>query len=406
MSSHDKTGSKQSPPDGLTDLLVINQVVGPLAREMMEDFGRQGIRCKVLTGWVDNPPGEELTFEVIPAVALVKWPTWKRFITWGLFTLQAMWCLIRHRKTPVLVATNPPWVMLVLPWLNRLLGLRYVLLIYDLYPDVLERMGKIRKGGFVSRRWRAMSRKAMLRAAGVITLGDHIADTLRGHLREGEEAAIEVIPSWADTDFIKPVAKADNPFAREHGLTDKFVVLYSGSFGATHDIGSIIEAARKVEDLKDVQFVLIGGGTRQREVTQLVAQNALPNLTLLRLQPLSMLPYTFGAADCAIACLDEGYEGISMPSKTYYVLAAGAALLAVSQGGTELADLVRDCQCGKWVGPRDAQAMADAVRALHDDRALLERCRKAAREAAVGQFSRRLITGRYVEYLRAKLNRE
>ncbi|OPX22707.1 MAG: hypothetical protein B1H04_04640, partial [Planctomycetales bacterium 4484_123] len=105
----------------------------------------------------------------------------------------------------------------------------------------------------------------------MITLGRHMAETLRRHLADWGDVPLYVIDNWADTDFIRPLAKADNPFARRHGLVDKFVVSYSGAFGATHDMESIVAAAEALLDLPDVHFLLIGGGTRQREVSEVVA---------------------------------------------------------------------------------------------------------------------------------------
>jgi len=233
----------------------------------------------------------------------------------------------------------------------------------------------------------------------VITLGRHMAETLRRHLADWGDVPLYVIDNWADTDFIRPLAKADNPFARRHGLVDKFVVSYSGAFGATHDTESIVAAAEALLDLPDVHFLLIGGGTRQREVSEVVARKALPNLTLLPLQPFDMLRYTLPAADCAIVSLDEGYEGLSVPSKTYYALAAGAALLAISGPGTELTELVAEHGCGVHIPPRSPEALAGAIRRLHDDRELLSAYKSAARRAAERHFSRRAATSRYLRCL-------
>lgn len=369
--------------------------------ELLEDLGRQGVQCELVTGWLDWPSDQPPPFAVRRAAALVKASSWKRLWAWGRFTLQAMAAAVRRRRWPMLVVSNPPWTMLAMPLLRRLTGLRYVLLVYDIYPDVMERMGTLRPGGLLSRLWRRLSRRAILRSRATVTLGDRMARTLRGHLRPGDRAAIEIIPNWADTDFIRPLPKADNPFAREHGLADKFVVLYSGAFGATHDTASIVAAAEMLADLGDVRFVLIGGGTRQREVAELVARKALPNLVLLPLQPRSMLPFSLTSADCAIVCLDEGYEGVSVPSKTYHALAAGSALLAVSPPDTELTQLVEQHGCGVHILPRRPQELASAIRRLHADPALLASYRAAARAAAEGQYSRRVLTQRWL----AGLNR-
>ena len=390
-------------PGKLRKLLAINQVVGPLMRELLDDLSDGGVCCQALTGWVDAEAARPPRFRRIAACRLVKSPSWRRLGSWMCFTIQAAGCMIRRSHTPVLLTTNPPLPMLAAPSLSRLYGLRYVLLIYDVYPDVLERMGTLRTNGPAARAWRRLSREAMVHAAGVITLGGHMAETLRGHLRPGDDVHIEVIPNWADTDFIRPRAKGDNPFAREHGLAGKFVVMYSGAFGATHDTESIVSAAEMLGDLSDVQFVLIGGGTREADVRRLVAGKGPPNVTLLPLQPLSVLPYSLASADCAIVSLDEGYEGVSVPSKTYYALAAGAAILAVSAENTELTELVAEHGCGLHVPPRDPQALAEAVRRLHGDRELLDRCKRASRAAAETAYARRIIVQRYLRYLNETL---
>ena len=187
-----------------------------------------------------------------------------------------------------------------------------------------------------------------------------MARTLRGHLRPEDPLNITVIPTWVDAEFIRPMNKAENPLIRRHGLEGRFVVMYCGNFGATHDLTSLIDAAELLLDCPDVFFVLIGGGTRVREVTASVAQRKLRNLALLPFQSSEHLPYWLAAADCAVVCLDEAFVGVSMPSKTYFAMAAGSALVAVSPPGTDLAAVVQAAGCGIHVPPRNAKALADA----------------------------------------------
>jgi glycosyltransferase involved in cell wall biosynthesis len=334
---------------------------------------------------------------------LIKAPAWKRVLTWGTFTLQATWRLARiGRKAPVLIVTNPPWTMLVAPLLKRLFGVQYALLIYDIYPDVAERMGMIRNSGLGSRIWRRLSRKALCKAEAVITLGNTMAATLQGHLRQGDDVTIDVIPNWADTEFILPMAKEDNPFVQEHNLQEKIVVTYSGAFGATHDTESIITAAEMLQDCPDVHFMLIGDGTRRTEIERLVKKKGLPNLTLLPLQPLKKLPLLLAASDCAIVCLDKGYEGVSIPSKTYPALSAGAALLAVSAKATELDALIDQHECGFHILPGRPDLLADAVRQYLAAPELLASHRAAARATAETEFSLKSVTSRYYELLAAR----
>ncbi len=385
----------------MDELLIVNQVAGPLNRELLEDLSKAGVHCKLLTGTLDGD-SEQADYDVRFVTALRKFPTFKRLFTWLAFTFQAIVEIIRHRSVPVLVVTNPPWPMLVMPALKRLFGVRYVLLIYDIYPDVMERMGKADRDSIICRIWRGLSRRSLCGADGVITLGKHMAETLTGHLKPGDECDIEIIPNWADTNTIRPLEKADNPFAKQHGLTDKFVILYSGAFGATHDMESIVTAAEKLGDLPEVHFLLIGGGTREQEVAQLVADKNLPNLTLLGFQPFDQLRFSLTAADCAIVSLDEGYEGLSVPSKSYYAMAAGLALLAFSNPGTELQELVAEHSCGVHILPGRSDLLAEAIRSYRDNKQLLDEHKRAARRAAETEFSRGTITARYMQFLKDK----
>ena len=380
-------------------LFVVNQVVGPLMWQLLEAMEHRGVSCEALTGWVDCPPDRAPSFRVRRGAKLRKQPAFKRIWSWGLFTLQALWALVRRRRAPALVVTNPPLTMLTLPLLRRLTGLRYVLLFYDIYPDAMERMGMLKAGSCASRCWRRLSRRAMLRSAGVITIGERMAETLRGHLRPSDDVPIEVIPNWADTSFIRPMPRDENPFARRHGLVGKFVVLYSGAFGATHDVDSIVAAARMLQDLPEVHFVLIGGGTRREQVEKRVREAALANLTLLDFQPLETLPYSLASADCQIVCLDEGYEGISVPSKTYNALAAGSAVLAVSPPDTELTELVARHGVGRHIPPRSPEALADAVRFYYENPAALVEARAAARGLAEHRYSLDAGAEHYARYL-------
>ncbi|OPX22708.1 MAG: hypothetical protein B1H04_04645 [Planctomycetales bacterium 4484_123] len=156
--------SSRGRPGGLRRLLVINQVAGPLMRELLEDLSAAGVRCTLVTGWLDAEPEQELPFEVAYARRLTKAPAWRRLWSWGLFTAQALWRATRQR-CPMVVVTNPPWPMLAMPLLRRLLGLRYVLLVYDIYPDILERMGRLSSAGCCARLWRRLSARALAAAA-------------------------------------------------------------------------------------------------------------------------------------------------------------------------------------------------------------------------------------------------
>ena len=368
---------------------LTNQAAGPLTIELLTYLHDRGIACRVLAGSLSCAPEPLAGIACHKGRQLVKHSALLRLWTWGLFTLQGIWAIIRNRREDVLVVTNPPTLLLAMPLLKRLFGVRYALLQYDIYPDIAERMGMFKPGGWIARLWRRLSRKSMLGARAVITLSPDMADVLRSHLRSGDDLPIEIIPTWVDTEAIRPRERCDNPFAREHGLVDKFVVMYAGSFGAANDIDSIIDAAGLLTDLPDVHFMLIGGGTRQAEIAERVASLGLKNLTLLPLQPLVTMPQVLPSADCQVVTLDEVYAGVAMPSKTYPAMAAGCALLAVCPPGSALTTLATGDHCGLHVLPRHPAELAAAIRRLRDDAALLKQCKERGRQLAEERSSQK-----------------
>ena len=387
------------PAPGRPRLLAINQSVSVLFRELVEGFAAQGVDVKLLAGYLELSEGCPPPFQWIRGCPLRKAPAWRRMWTWGRFTFQAIIAMIRSRDGLALLVTNPPLVPWVAPLMRRLFGVRYVELVYDIFPDVMDRMGMLRRGSLMYRLLRRLSARAHRRAECVITLGRYMRQTVLGQLEDPAEVEVHVIDNWANVDEIVPMERRSNPFSAAHGLADKFVVMYSGAFGATHDIDSIVLAAERLADLPDLRLVLIGGGTREAQVRQLVEQKRLPNLLLLPWQPVDQVKYSLTAADCQIVCLDEGYEGISVPSKTYTALAAGAAVLAVSPPDTELTDLVARHECGIWLRPRDVQGLCDAIRRLYEDRGLLGRMKANSRRAAVEHYSTQRCVEQYVKLI-------
>jgi len=384
-------------------ILASNQAVGPLFRELAEALCEAGMDVLLLAGSVDAPSDHSPPYRRLQGCPLEKTPARRRIATWARYTWQAFRAMACHRRRLAFLVTNPPLVPWVAPLAKALLGVRYGLLIYDIYPDVLVRAGMIRRNGLIDRALRRLSAAALTRAKFVITLGDRMAETLRRHLGGRDDVPIHVIPNWANTRAIRPLDKADNPFAAEHGLLGKFVVMYSGAFSDSHDLRSIVEAAELLREEPDVEFILIGEGPQKQNVIDWLAGKDLPNCRLLPWQPLDAIRHSLAAADVQIVSMGAGSEGTIVPSKTYPALAAGAALGVISPPGTEIAVLPAEEKCGFAVRPGAPEALAEEIQRLRRDPARLSRCKANARRAAVETYDVYPCTRRYIEIIRDAL---
>lgn len=93
------------------------------------------------------------------------------------------------------------------------------------------------------------------------------------------ERRISVIHNWADGDTIVPRKKEENWFCRKHGLTSGLVIMYSGNMGATHDLESVVIAAKRLHDVTDTKFIFIGDGAKRDKIAQMADRDAAQELS-------------------------------------------------------------------------------------------------------------------------------
>jgi colanic acid biosynthesis glycosyl transferase WcaI len=374
------------------DWVVLNQSQSPVFQRMLEQLSTELGGCLAFTGM--PYPAEGGRLDVQPAPRYVRKSVPSRAWSWLLYIVASLVLVLRLPGRPFLLAvTNPPMLPHIVWLAHKLRGNAYGLLVWDVYPDHIVKMGLLHEKGLFARLWTRMNARAMLDARVVITLSEGMREALHRHLgRQASCVRIEVVPNWADTDQLRPVPKAENPFAVEHDQVDKVTVLYSGNMGTTHDLDSIVEAASILQSERRISFLLIGDGLG-REKTELAAAG-LANVRLLPRQPWEVLPYSLATGDIAIVTQTPGSEQLSMPSKAYSLMAAGCALLVCTHGESDLAQLVRTWNLGAVCAQGDVRAMVDAISLLAREHDVLVESRVRARNVAVERYSLQAVLPR------------
>ncbi len=382
-------------------ILFLNQVAGPLFRELAEDVACELGRADLLTGHTGD-----IARPLSPALRLLPAPDYdrrslfRRAWSWLRYFVRALIQVCRSDRRQVLfIVSNPPFLPAVGLFASMVRGQRYCVLVYDLYPGVLVRLGRLSATGPVAILWRWFNRAVWARASLVFTIGEHMAANIRAEGSGLPHLHVQVIPNWADVEFVRPLAKADNPFLRGLGWSDRTVVLYSGNLGDTHNLDGLLCAAERMRDRRDLGFLIIGAGARWNSLRDEIQSRQLDNVRLLPFQPESLLPQTLPAGDIAVVAMEEAIAGYMVPSKTYYYLSAGSALLALVPKACEVADLVDRDGCGVRVDPGDVAAVESAIKRFLDEPEFLAACRTRARTSAVRDYGRG-NTRRYIEALR------
>jgi glycosyltransferase involved in cell wall biosynthesis len=360
-------------------------MAGPLTWQFAEDFAERVGPVALLTGHPDTLKKKSTeTVRLSRAAVQSKGGFGARVLSWVVYWMQAaVWVCRSPRQTPLLVFSTPP----ILPWLALLFrilrGQRYAVMVHDVYPDVLVRLGRFSGANPLVRAWRALNCRAYERAELVMTLGPHMAELLREAFDPAQTAhgRVEVIPPWADTEEIRPLPKAENWFAQQHGQAGKLTVMYSGNMGFSHDVDTMIETAERLREESGIHFMFIGLGPQWHVLTNRLRERALPNATLLPWQPEEVLPYSLATADVAFVSLREELAGTMLPSKAFSFMAAGVPLVVSAGEEGELPELVTRFGVGWKIPQGDAEAMAALLVRLREGDELAP-ARSASRRAA------------------------
>ncbi len=383
--------------------VVLNQSQSPWFQDMIETLADDLGPCLLYTGMPWPKRSDNVYVERGPAYD--RRGIGLRSLSWLRFAITAFGrTLVLPGRPFVLVVTNPPLLPHVVWLLSKCRGFRYGILVWDVFPDSLITAGMTTEHSSIVRGWTAANRLALGAAEFVVAIGEGLAKPLHAQLSP-KEVHIKIIPNISDTAAIKPVKKTLNEFARRWDQLGKITVLYSGNIGATHGLDSLIGAADLLRENQSVSFMIIGNGASLASVQNGVQRHALHNVLFMKPLEWQEFPLAVATGDIAIIVQAPGCEHLSIPSKAYTSLAAGSALIALTQPESDLARLVRDCGVGLVLDNGDASGLAAAIESLASNRPRLEALKVQARNVAETRFSPEVVHRAWLEVLAPRVGK-
>ncbi len=215
------------------------------------------------------------------------------------------------------------------------------------------------------------------------------------HVKSRGARRLELIPNGTDTDMFT-VQKDGTTFRRLNGLNGKFIVLYAGAHGLSNDLTTVLEAANRLKEHKEIIFVFVGDGKDKPALQAQASAERLDNV--LFLPPVSKLemPSVLAAADACVAILKpvEMYK-TTYPNKVFDYMAARKPVVLAIDG--VIRQVVEDANGGLPVPPGDPEALAQAVLKLANDPQLSIRMGDNARAYVEAHFDRVTLAARFLE---------
>jgi colanic acid biosynthesis glycosyl transferase WcaI len=397
------------------NLLVINQYYAPdiastgqLAAELCESLASQGFELHVVTGRpsYSSVSPEALAFEIRNGVQVHRASIWfkgREHLTARIFGyLQFLWGawwkarrLVKGESFDAVVTFhNPPFV----GWLGAILASKhripFVYVLYDIHPDVLLATGW-KLPWLLVKAWEGVHRYILGKATFVIVLGQAMKETL---MKKGvADEKIITIPLWGRPELQPLTWEQVLTVRKELGIDEKsLLLLYAGNMGIMHPLDALLDAATALKS-EPVYFLFIGEGVKRPQLVSRATREGLTRVAFLPYQPEGRFAQIVGAADACFVVLQPGLERLAFPSRTFTFLSAGCPLITFMSPEAELAQLVKQNECG-W-NVMTVEELVTLIRRLLSQPDELAWKKAVAREIYTRYFQREKIVEQYAKVI-------
>ncbi len=351
----------------MPSILFINRVyqpddgaTGQLLAELAEALVKEGWQVSVLAAGTSKTESRKQKAKIhrVRGLPFTRASFVRRALSYASLYPALLGRALRLPRHDVIVTlTDPPLLLVFGPLLKFWKRARLVHWAQDVYPEVAEELGVLKKNGFAARALRGLSNWSLRRHDQIIAVGRCMKDRLMARGIKAEK--ITVIPNWA-------VGASGSPLSTFNSQ-QPFTVMYSGNFGLAHPFEAIIEAVKMLNDaspreafhLAPVRFVLAGSGPKLASVRTALASCA--NVEFRPPAPLEQLPAALAAADAHLACMSDALLGLVVPSKIYGALAAQRPVVFLGPRPSEAARVISESGRGLVLNPIHGGAELAAV---------------------------------------------
>ena len=265
------------------------------------------------------------------------------------------------KRVDAVVAMSPPLTLGTVGWIAaRLRRTRLIFNVQDVFPDAVVATGTITNSTVIAlASW--LERFTYRRSHAVVVLSDDLQRNVRAKLSSRHASRVHVIENFVDTKGVTPSDRM-TAYRTELGIGGEVVVMYAGNVGFSQSLENLVEFARRTPS---VTVLINGDGAALQSLRALAI--GVTNVRFGGYQPEARLGEVLATGDIHVVPLRAGLAAVSVPSKTYSILAAGRPVVAAVDAGTEIDRLLERAGAGLSVPPDDVESLCTALSRLAVD---------------------------------------
>ncbi len=351
----------------------------------------------IFTDDTDYRFNERLTIKALKGTGYKKNISFQRFYDYRIIAKKFAKAALTLSKPDIIVASMPSYdLAYAAVKYAKSVNVPILVDIRDQWPDTfVDKIPLIPEKlvRFLLRREFLMLKNTMSQATGLISVMNSFLDW-------GLQYA-EREKSWKDKVFYLGYKQENNTnsdinITKENlfkHFSEKFVILFIGTFGETHNPSILLDCAARLQNEKDFQFILAGDGLLMDELQRKASNLSNVELTgWVNQEKMNMLLQIANVGMCT-----TNKNAFLFPNKSFMYFSHGLPVMSAFQG--DLKDIIDKHNVGYYYPPNDLDRLVNYMQLLKEDQELYQLMSKNVKSLFDKQFEAAGIYSEYADHI-------
>ncbi len=257
-------------------------------------------------------------------------------------------------------------------WLKNKSKAKLYLILRDIFPQNAVDLKMMTKGGFIYTYFRKKEIKLYEQSDKIGCMSPANVDYVKKHNEYLDFSKIHLLPNWENLyDVDRNID--EEKIRGKYGLKNKMVAIFGGNIGQPQRVENILHLAQQSQELKDLVFFIIGGGTEKEKIAKMATQLNLSNVILKDSLPRQEYSDILVLADIGLISLNQDFTIPNFPSKVLPYYNFKKPILASVDVNTDFGTIQEEIKSGFYSNAGDTASFKKNLVKLYSSKELREK---------------------------------
>lgn len=273
-----------------------------------------------------------------------------------------------HKFDIIIYSTPPITFTKIIQFIKKRDNAFAYLLLKDIFPQNAVDMKMIKSGSLIHSFFLRKEKKLYQISDKIGCMSPANVDYILRHNVYLKKEMIEVNPNSIDPQF-KEISKEEIISLRNlYNLPkEKKIFIYGGNLGKPQGIDFMIETIEKSNN-KNAFFLIVGAGTKFKEIKNWFNKNNPSNAKLINLLPKKDFDNLLLACDVGMIFLHKDFTIPNFPSRLLSYLDSGLPIIAATDINSDVGKSIIEAECGFWIQSGETEKMLDIIDNISSDK--------------------------------------